>query len=223
MEEVRGSIPLSSTTKPQVRRPGVLSFSDLTQVWHLNWHLPEIRFARSGAINSGPLRCPVHWYGIERFAPAEGWHPERGSRAAHHRPGARDVADQPEHAVRVDRPWRVAPGEARTVRPLLASEHRLDDLRKVRLTTPITCIAGIGRGRSRDRGQSRSHQKLTSPNGLRSPPSETYRACAVVLWPPVDSQNLVEPRRRATAIASVMSAEPMPRLRQLSCTSSSCT
>ena len=46
MEEVRGSIPLSSTTKPQVRRPGVLSFSNPKQVWHLNWHLPELDWRR---------------------------------------------------------------------------------------------------------------------------------------------------------------------------------
>ena len=54
MEEVRGSIPLSSTTKPQVRRPGVLSFSDQAQGWHLNWHLPELDFwQRLPSTNAG--------------------------------------------------------------------------------------------------------------------------------------------------------------------------
>ena len=53
MEEVRSSILLSSTKKPQVRRPGVLSFSgDATDGWATGWATPSQSAARPVVIRN---------------------------------------------------------------------------------------------------------------------------------------------------------------------------
>ena len=79
MEEVRGSIPLSSTTQPQVRRPGVLSFSCSAWLGERRQHL-GVSVAVDGALSFRRSRTRrsqeplAGWSG----APAQRWvTPER--------------------------------------------------------------------------------------------------------------------------------------------------